>query len=80
MAYVDIWYAKKMILGVYPGPTWERKVNRMSDNQILAVYYNFLESGKFENPQKQKVYVKELQPEPEFVPQQLTFNDITDWR
>lgn len=36
------------IISVYPNDAWRRKVNRMSDNQIIAVYYNFLETGKFD--------------------------------
>lgn len=32
---------------IYPGVKWKRKVDKMSDNQVIAVYYNFERSGKF---------------------------------
>lgn len=41
------------ILKVYPNVTWKEKVFRMHDNQVIAIYYNFLERGKFmEKPKK----------------------------
>ena len=40
------------ILKVYPGDAWKYKVARMHDNQIIAVYYNFLSKGKFDKPKK----------------------------
>ena len=36
------------IISVYPNEAWRRKVNLMSDNQIIAIYYKFLETGKFD--------------------------------
>ena len=32
---------------VYPGDRWKRKVAFMDDNQVIAVYYKFLNDGKF---------------------------------
>lgn len=32
---------------VYSGQ-WINRVNRMSDSQVMAVYYSFLEKGKFD--------------------------------
>lgn len=34
------------ILKVYPGKAWEDKVANMSDNQIIAVYYKFLNNNQ----------------------------------
>ena len=31
---------------VYPGEKWKRKVVHMSDNQIIAIYYDFLKKKK----------------------------------
>ena len=36
------------IYEVYPGRSWKEKVNNMSDAQVIAVYYSFLETGKFD--------------------------------
>lgn len=30
-------------------PGWWQKLDRMSDKQIIAVYYRFLEAGKLNN-------------------------------
>lgn len=34
---------------VYPGDTWRNRVAKMSDNQVVALYYKFLEGGKFDD-------------------------------
>jgi len=31
------------IIKVYPNDTWETKVRRMTDRQIIAIYHRFLE-------------------------------------
>ena len=45
---------REYILKVYPGPSWKRKVAAMYDDQVIAVYYKFLESGKFDEKDKNK--------------------------
>lgn len=35
------------IYDVYPGRKWKIKVQNMPDDQVVAVYYSFLEKGKF---------------------------------
>lgn len=32
---------------VYPSPTWRRKVACMYEDQVIAVYYDFLKRGMF---------------------------------
>jgi hypothetical protein len=32
--------------GKYKGTPWERKVNKMSDNQVLSIYLNLKKRGK----------------------------------
>ena len=39
---------------VYTAKTWQNRVKRMPDNQVIAVYYSFLERGKFDIPKKKK--------------------------
>lgn len=39
---------RKAITNVYPGEKWKKKVERMSDSQVMAIYYSFEKSGKFE--------------------------------
>ena len=48
-------YMRDAIAAVYGGKKWLKKVNKMDDNQVIAVYYSFLNSGKFdEKPSKKK--------------------------
>ena len=42
------------IISVYPNEAWRRKVNRMNDDQIIAIYFNFLETGKFDKKPAKK--------------------------
>lgn len=34
------------VIAAYPGPTWKDKVLAMGDNQIIRLYYKFLNEGK----------------------------------
>ena len=33
----------------YPGQKWADKVDKMSDQQIVALYYGFVQKGKIKN-------------------------------
>lgn len=35
---------------VYPHDTWSRRVDAMWDGQVIAIYYDFKEKGKFDKP------------------------------
>lgn len=37
---------RSLVIRAYPGPRWETKVRNMSDNQIVAMYYRLVQSGK----------------------------------
>lgn len=41
------------IADVYSGNKWQRKVSKMHDDQVIAVYNNFLRSGKFSQKEKE---------------------------
>lgn len=71
MPYIDINAMRLAILRAYDGPNWERKVRNMADNQVIAVYYSFLNSGKLnKNQEKSTTIVVESEP------YQLSFDDI----
>jgi hypothetical protein len=36
------------ITRVYPGEKWKKKVMRMTDNQVIAIYFGFLKNKKIE--------------------------------
>ena len=39
---------------VYPGAAWAAKVNRMSENQVCAVYHRMSTTGKLEEAAKER--------------------------
>lgn len=39
---------QEAILKAYPGNAWKKKVEKMKAGQIMAVYQNFLHSGKLD--------------------------------
>lgn len=60
------------IYKVYPSKSWEYKVDRMYDDQVIAVYYNFKKKGLFdEKPIKDK-------PIHECKTQQLSLFDLLE--
>lgn len=38
---------RKAISRVYNSPRWFNRVAKMPDNQVIAIYYSFLEQGRF---------------------------------
>lgn len=50
------------ILTAYSGRKWERKVEKMHDDQVIAVYHKFLNSGKFEEREKKERDAKRTKP------------------
>jgi hypothetical protein len=43
---------RELVADVYKGESWQKKVDKMSDEQIIAIYYKFLKQGKFEESAK----------------------------
>lgn len=74
MAYCSVEDMRYAISKVYPGKSWQYKVSRMPDYQVIAIYYSFLRSGKFDQPAKKK------KEEEVYYPVQLTFDDILQRR
>lgn len=50
MASLSLSNMRCAIIGVYPGLNWIRKVNKMSDSQVIAIYHKFSRDGYFEHP------------------------------
>lgn len=40
------------ILAVYPGKKWQKKVSKMYDDQVIAIYNSFLRTGKFDQKEE----------------------------
>lgn len=53
MATISVDDMRPMISKVYPGDAWKQKVRHMSDKQVCAIYFSFLEQGKFEKKKPQ---------------------------
>lgn len=64
---LSIVYMRKEIASVYDSWKWRDRVAAMGTRQVAAIYYSFLEHGKFSKPKKQK-------GEPEYV--QMTIWDF----
>jgi hypothetical protein len=51
---------KRAIIDAYPYPEWKEKVlHNMSDEQVIAIYYSMLRSGRFEKIKQQRKPVNE---------------------
>lgn len=50
--YVD--QMRKALEDVYPVDRWLHKVSRMSDEQVMAVYYRFLYDGRFDKASRER--------------------------
>ena len=61
---------------MYPGAKWEKKVARMSDNQVLAIYYSKNERKK--KAEAERCIKEQAEPAKEIHIgfEQLTFEDI----
>ena len=72
---MDVRSMRKAIVGVYPrSEVWKTRVGRMSDNQIIAIYYSFKEKGRFNTPRSTTV-PKQDEPTTQ-ESKQLSFEDI----
>jgi hypothetical protein len=92
MPYLSIEQMRKDISNVYSGEMWKKKVARMPEDQVFAIYNRFLNQGKFrkKDGQKSKNSWPSLKNEngqmaakvgkspvsDEDVPYQMTFADI----
>ena len=45
---MEVYQMREKIADAYPYDKWKDKVAKMYDNQVIAIYYNFLETGVFE--------------------------------
>lgn len=43
---------RREICKAYPNDIWHKRVKKMPDNQIIAIYHKFQQSGKFEKKEK----------------------------
>ena len=43
---------RREICKAYPSDIWHKRVKKMPDNQIIAIYHKFQQSGKFEKKEK----------------------------
>lgn len=52
---------REAIIGAYPGLRWRSRVNAMEDNQVIAIYNDFIRKGVFN-----KVRVPKKPSDPNF--------------
>lgn len=63
-----------IISKAYESKTWENKVNKMRDNQVIAIYYNLEKRGMLTN----KIIKKSLKDSNKERYYQLSFFDLYD--
>ena len=66
---------RSAISNVYTGKKWKEKVRNMSDNQVMAVYFSFMEKSKL-NPKKSVPKTneqKDVQHYKPYIGEQLSF-------
>lgn len=80
MSYYSVDDMRDDISKVYKGPEWKKKVKRISDRQVMAIYYSFCEKGKFDkklHSEKTRESVTVTEPGVYFQPdigEQLSFD------
>ena len=57
---------------VYKGAGWQKKVKKMNEDQVIAIYYKFLANGKLKAPSKAVIIADEYH--------QISFDDILNDR
>lgn len=43
---MQTWQMQEWIKMAYPGPGWKAKVDKMTDDQIIALYFSLIKQGK----------------------------------
>ncbi len=43
---MEVVHMRTHLIAAYPGPNWKKKVDRMSDNQVIAVYSRLVKEKK----------------------------------
>ena len=43
---MEAYIMRDWVKSAYPGPNWKVKVDKMSDSQIIALYYSLIKQGK----------------------------------
>jgi hypothetical protein len=46
---MDAYQMRDWVKSAYPGPNWKTKVDKMSDEQIIALYFSLVKQGKIKN-------------------------------
>lgn len=67
---------KDAILNVYDTKSWKKKVDNMYDDQVVAIYYNFLERGILDKVLRKERPKSVNKSEPVEVYEQLSIFDF----
>ena len=63
---------------VYKGAGWQKKVKKMNEDQVIAIYYKFLANGKLKAPPKAYGFSPAVIISDEY--HQISFDDILNDR
>ena len=72
---MTIYQMRAAIASVYSGEKWKQKVRDMPEDQVIAVYYSFLENGRFDSkPKSREIIKRSCTDEPSRPVEQLKIN------
>lgn len=57
MSDYDICYMRSVVINKYRGLSWRRKVESMSDNQVMAIFYSFLNRETKKKPIRKNIVI-----------------------
>lgn len=43
---MEVYQMREWVVSAYPGPRWKDKVKKMTDEQIIALYFSLIKQGK----------------------------------
>lgn len=70
---IPVWMMRDEISNVYDTKSWRNKVDEMYDDQVIAIYYSFLRTGKINKVLKKEK--PEIDPA-NLNPEQLNFFNL----
>lgn len=53
---------RQYVANLYPGKNWKRRVEKMPEDQITAIYLKHLQSGTIDEPEHDVMFELSLQP------------------
>ena len=73
MSYYSMAYMYQTVRNMYDSDKWHWRVRNMSDNQIMAIFYDKLEKDSRKKEEKHEPFRVYAEKKDEYIPEQLSF-------